>query len=125
MRIFVMGDIHGAHKALLQCFERSHFDYANDRLIALGDVCDGWPEVNLCIDELLKIKHLDYIIGNHDLWAIRWVEEGFQEEIWVEQGGRNTLISYNYKPMPRAHFNFLKKAQSYVEDRYRLFLHAG
>ena len=52
MRTFAIGDIHGAYKALVQCFERSGFDYENDRLIVLGDVCDGYPEVKQCIDEL-------------------------------------------------------------------------
>ena len=39
MKTFVIGDIHGAYKALLQCFERSGFDYEKDHLIVLGDVC--------------------------------------------------------------------------------------
>lgn len=41
---YVMGDIHGAHKAFIQCLERSNFDYDNDILIQLGDVADGWSE---------------------------------------------------------------------------------
>ena len=41
MRTFVMGDIHGAYNALLQCLKRSGFDYENDQLIQLGDVADG------------------------------------------------------------------------------------
>jgi len=38
MRTLVGGDIHGACKALLQCFKRVGFDYERDRLIVLGDV---------------------------------------------------------------------------------------
>jgi serine/threonine protein phosphatase 1 len=41
MRTFVMGDIHGAHKALKQCLERAAFDRGKDVLIQLGDVADG------------------------------------------------------------------------------------
>jgi serine/threonine protein phosphatase 1 len=36
-----MGDIHGNYKALMQCLERSNFNYEEDTLIQLGDVCDG------------------------------------------------------------------------------------
>ncbi len=43
-KTFVIGDMHGASRALRQCLERSAFDYATDRLICLGDICDGWPE---------------------------------------------------------------------------------
>jgi len=53
-----MGDIHGNYKGLLQCLERSNFDYANDKLIQLGDVVDGWSESCECVTELLKIKNL-------------------------------------------------------------------
>ena len=44
LRTFVIGDIHGAHKALIQCFERSGFDHSSDRLISLGDACDDCPD---------------------------------------------------------------------------------
>ena len=37
MRIFVVGDIHGAYKAFKQCLERSGFDYNNDRLVVIGE----------------------------------------------------------------------------------------
>ncbi|NJN40909.1 MAG: hypothetical protein HC811_00350 [Flammeovirgaceae bacterium] len=45
MRRFVLGDIHGAYRALRQCLERASFSYDEDLLIALGDVSDGWPDV--------------------------------------------------------------------------------
>jgi hypothetical protein len=57
MRKFVMGDIHGAHRAMLQCFERSGFDDQNDLLIQLGDVADGYPEIHECVEELLQVKN--------------------------------------------------------------------
>lgn len=44
MRTLVMGDIHGGYKALMQCLERSKFDYEKDTLIQLGDICDGWSD---------------------------------------------------------------------------------
>ena len=55
MRTFVIGDIHGAYKALLECLELSKFKKNNDRLICLGDVCDRGRQVKECIDELLTI----------------------------------------------------------------------
>ena len=72
MRHFVMGDIHGAFHALKQCLERSSFDYKHDVLICLGDVCDGWPQTYECVEELLKIENLIFILGNHDFWALQW-----------------------------------------------------
>ncbi|MGE0268054.1 MAG: metallophosphoesterase [Candidatus Omnitrophota bacterium] len=125
MRTCVVGDIHGNYKALLQCLERSRFDYAQDRLIVLGDVCDGFPQVKECIDELLKIKHLDFIMGNHDEWALRWALEGFKEMIWMQQGGLNTMISYKHGTMPQEHIDLLRNARYWLEENGRVFVHAG
>ena len=125
MRTFVIGDIHGAYKALMQCFERSGLNYDKDRLIVLGDVCDGYHEVRQCIDELLKIKHYDYIIGNHDLWALDWATKGIEEELWLGQGGRNTKASYDWDEMPQAHTDLLKNAHAWLELGDKLFVHGG
>lgn len=125
MKTFVIGDIHGAYGALLQCFERCGFDHTKDRLIVLGDVCDGYPEVKQCIDELLKIEHCDYIIGNHDLWALDWGRVGWKEDVWLNQGGRNTIASYEGKPMLKKHIEFLSNANLWLELEDKLFVHAG
>jgi len=65
--MFAIGDIHGAYKALIQCFKRSKFDYKKDRLIVMGDVCDGYPDVKQCIDELLK-HEIIFIKERHLFW---------------------------------------------------------
>ncbi len=123
-RTFVIGDIHGAFQALLQCLERSHFSYEIDQLICLGDVCDGWPDTKLCVDELLKIKNLTYIIGNHDLWALQWMKTGTVEDTWLTQGGAATISSYQ-KAIPSTHVNFFETALPYYILNNNLFVHAG
>jgi serine/threonine protein phosphatase 1 len=125
MKTFCIGDIHGSYKALLQCFERSGFNYSHDRLIVLGDVCDGCPEVKNCIDELLKIKNCQYVMGNHDLWALKWAQTGWNKDIWLTQGGRATVDSYGVEKMPPAHIDFLKSAPFYFEYEGLIFVHGG
>lgn len=93
MRTLVMGDIHGAYKALQQCLERSGFDQENDLLIQLGDVVDGYPQVYECVEELLKIKHLVALKGNHDDWFNEFARTDFHPYFW-NLGGRGTLVSY-------------------------------
>lgn len=93
MRNFVIGDIHGAYKALTQCLQRSDFDYENDQLITLGDICDGYSEVYECVEELLKIKHRIDIRGNHDSWFRTFLNTGNHPVGWL-QGGDGTLKSY-------------------------------
>lgn len=146
MRTFVMGDIHGAHKALLQCLERAGFDYEQDRLIQLGDVADGRPEVYQCVEELLKIRNLVAIKGNHDVWFKEFIETDFHPVYWTH-GGKGTILSYlEYKDgkkvciasgsgfktslssadIPTAHKHFFSKQKLYyITEDLRCFIHAG
>ena len=123
-KTFVIGDIHGAHRALLQCFEKSNFDNTTDTLICLGDVADGWPETNQAIEELLKVKNLIYVLGNHDFWTLEWMISGYAEDNWLEQGGQATIDSY-LGNAPDAHIQFFKQAKQYCILENKLFVHAG
>lgn len=124
MKTFVLGDVHGAYRALTQVLERAAFDYKNDRLICLGDVADGWPHTKQAIDELLKIRNLVYLMGNHDVWALQWMETREAAEIWLDQGGRATCDSYK-GGIPDSHLHFLRQAKPYFIENNTLFVHAG
>jgi serine/threonine protein phosphatase 1 len=123
-RRFVIGDIHGAYRALRQCLERSRFDYTSDHLVCLGDVADGWPETKACIDELLRIKNLTYILGNHDWWTLEWMLCERIEPVWYSQGGKATIDSYA-DGIPPSHVTFLSDAEPYYVFQNKLFVHAG
>ncbi|MEX2231698.1 MAG: metallophosphoesterase [Cyclobacteriaceae bacterium] len=123
-RVFVIGDIHGAYRALRQCLERSDFDYEKDQLICLGDVCDGWPEIRASVDELLRIKNLIYLLGNHDWWTLQWMLFGKIEEVWYNQGGKATIDSYQ-EGIPANHMAFFSDALLHHVYKNKLFVHAG
>lgn len=123
-RNFVIGDIHGAHRALKQCLERARFDYDHDHLICLGDVCDGWPETREAIEELLRIKNLTYILGNHDALALEWMHTAQITPNWHKQGGAATMKSYS-EGVPINHIEFLASAPFYYLHNNKLFVHAG
>lgn len=146
MRTFAMGDIHGAYKALLQCLDRSGFDYNNDWLIQLGDVTDGFNEVFECVEELLKIRHLVAIKGNHDDWFATFIQSDYHPYHWA-LGGKGTAWSYlkqigkeiviipkvnGYKTalsaddIPERHQRFFLTQQLYYIDNHNnCFVHAG
>lgn len=123
-RTFVIGDIHGAYRALLQCLEKAQFNYKRDRLICLGDICDGWPEVDKCIDKLLQVKRRIILMGNHDEIVLRWQLNSIKSPAWRKGGGNATIDSYP-EGIPDAHIDFLSKARSYYIFKKRLFVHAG
>ena len=132
MRTLALGDPHGGHRAMIQCFKRANFDYKKDRLIVLGDVCDGWSQTVECIEELLKVKNLIYIIGNHDTWLRSYLKFGETPRIWTSQGGQATIDSYmrlqddmRLKVMKR-HLKFFEKGVYYfVDEDNRLYVHGG
>lgn len=145
-KTFVIGDIHGAYKALEQCLERSGFDYENDRLIQLGDIVDGYPDAFECVEELLKIKNLISIKGNHDQWFDEFIKTDFHPYYWT-YGGKGTLISYlkiaekegryfatgsgfktalESSDIPETHKEFFRNQRLYyIDDKNRCFVHAG
>lgn len=147
MKTFVLGDVHGAHKAFLQVMERSGFDYENDLLITLGDIVDGWPDVYNLVEELLKIKNRIDIRGNHDDWFADFIQNGIHPDGW-RQGGLGTAQSYaegiglelkyyqrlsvgytlnlNSGDIPESHKKFFKgQVNFYKDDWNNLFIHGG
>jgi serine/threonine protein phosphatase 1 len=146
MRTFVMGDIHGAWKALKQCLERSRFDYENDLLIQLGDIADGHADVYRCIEELLSVRHLIAIKGNHDDWFTVYLQTGIHPDNW-RQGGWGTATSYlrtidkddaikptmdgytvalNPADLPESHRQFFDRQHLYyIDERNNCYVHAG
>jgi serine/threonine protein phosphatase 1 len=130
MKHFVIGDIHGGYKSMMQCFERAKFNYEEDELIVLGDVVDGWPDTYKCVEELLKVKNLILILSNHDAWAIGWFLYSDAPSLWTGQGGWATIHSYNNAEnicVPQSHIDFFRNAvYAYVDDKTNtLFVHGG
>lgn len=130
-KIFTVGDIHGAHKALLQCLERSNFNYEEDTLIVLGDVVDSWSESPECVDELLKIKNLIPLLGNHDQWFMEAIEinNEYWNDTWLSQGGEATREAYKrvgYDKKMDHYSNYFKKCKMFhIDEQNRCFVHAG
>jgi serine/threonine protein phosphatase 1 len=129
METYVIGDIHGADRALAQVLERSPFRPGLDRLIQLGDVADGWPDTPACVERLLGIPNSIWLTGNHDWWTAVWLATGQASPSWLPQGGQATYDAY--QPLPpeqrQRHFDdFFGQQQTYHEDeRGNLYVHAG
>lgn len=148
-RTLCVGDIHGNYKGLLQCLERSSFNNDIDTLISLGDVVDGHCDSFEVVKELLNIKNLIAIKGNHDDWFLQWIKTGINPANW-KQGQKATGISYlnhsrpdeawytlnssyqdfelNIKSsdVPKKHQEFFDKQLPYYRDKENnLFIHGG
>ena len=99
-----------------------------DRLICLGDLCDRRDGVKQVIEELMKVRQLIFIRGNHDQWALEWMQspgEGYAKmDQWLAQGGDNTVRSY-WDGVPHEHIEFMQQSVFYYQEEDRLFVHGG
>lgn len=135
MATYVIGDIHGEYEKLVSCLQQVFFDYENDTLIQLGDVVDRGAKSFECVEELLKIKNLIAIKGNHDINFFNSYLAGLPNPL-AREGGKQTYQSYRdncqHKPhcpyfsMPDEHFMFFNTQKPYYIDQdNNLFIHGG
>lgn len=130
MRTFVIGDIHGGLKALLQVLNKIKVT-EQDTLIFVGDYVDGWSEsaqvIQFLIDLSGKINCI-FIKGNHDVWCQNWLKKGDVNPTWYVHGGKETIDSYVgfSTEEKQQHFTFFENMPLYhLDTENRLFLHAG
>ncbi|PIF43854.1 serine/threonine protein phosphatase 1 [Chryseobacterium sp. 52] len=129
-RTLVIGDIHGGFKALLQIFERAEVT-ADDKLIFLGDYVDGWSESSQVIQFLIQLSEKQeciFIKGNHDVWTEDWLSLGSDTGVWLSNGGKSTVESYNDYSLENLdlHLEFFQRMKAYhIDGENRLFIHAG
>jgi serine/threonine protein phosphatase 1 len=130
MKTFVIGDIHGADKALEQVLQRAGVT-KDDKLIFLGDYVDGWSGSAKVIDRLIALDlEMDciFIKGNHDEWCEQWLDDETVEQVWWVHGGKATIESYaEYSEEKKLqHLVFFNRMRNYYTDELnRLFVHAG
>jgi serine/threonine protein phosphatase 1 len=128
-KTYVIGDIHGAYRALQQVIQHVNPN-PDDRLVFLGDYVDGWSESRRVIEYLMELEqryNCIFIRGNHDAWCEEWLAGLAPDANWLFHGGRATVESYgNIKPADRLrHLEFFGRMRSYFEEEGRLFIHAG
>jgi serine/threonine protein phosphatase 1 len=146
MATYVIGDIHGNVTSFLQCLKQCEFDYQRDTLIQLGDVVDGGEFVYECIEELLKIKNLIAIRGNHEAWLLEFLKSSFHPAQWAsgaistaksyalhsskqliyKYNGYGFKVSLNPNDIPLHHQVFFEKQLLYyIDQNNNLFIHGG
>mgnify|MGYP001581743356 FL=1 len=140
MKTYIVGDIHGEFEKLMECLQLVNFDYQNDKLIQLGDIVDRGSKSFECVDELLKIKNLIAIRGNHDQCFYSGLLTG--NYLLYNQGCMETLRSYidscnsdkylvvncpfRLNDIPIQHQEFFKnQLPYYIDEQNNCFVHGG
>ncbi len=128
-KTYVIGDIHGALKALKQVIARAPLQ-KGDTIIFLGDYVDGWSESGQVIDYLMQLRsqyHCVFIRGNHDMLLLDYLLEGIVPAQWLLHGGKATVECYKKHYFDeKKHVEFIEQLKNYfIDDQGRLFIHAG
>ena len=130
MRTLVIGDIHSGLKALVQVMERAKVTQ-DDHLVFLGDYVDGWSQAVETVNYLIELKdshQCTFLRGNHDELCLEWLNQGKDNPLWFQHGGRATTESYNQVSagVIGLHIDFYQNLENYhLNPKNQLFLHAG
>lgn len=142
-RVFVVGDIHGCRRevSILLDYLLSELSFSNDDgLVFIGDYIDRGADSKGVIDLLLSLKkefsNVVFLRGNHEDMLLDFLGfEGSMGEVYLHNGGRETLASYGIKidashsdiiqALPKDHLSFFLDLESYVGIGNYVFAHAG
>lgn len=152
--VYAIGDSHGCvdrlralHEAILEDADQS--TQARRVAVYLGDYIDRGPDprglVALLIEEPLPGFESVHLIGNHEAFLLRFLEDTTVAALWMMNGAAETCLSYGVDParppadavddgwlqralearIPEAHLAFFDALRpSHLEGDY-LFVHAG
>lgn len=152
-RVYAIGDIHGRPDLLKKLQEMiradaAHRPPAEDVVIYLGDYVDRGHDSRGVI-EMLANHPLEgfqsvYLMGNHEDFMVRFLEDPKLGPPWIVNGGNATLMSYGVavdkvynetalkearnrlmSRLPPSHWGFLHDLKTYHVEGDFLFVHAG
>ena len=153
-RVYAVGDVHGCaerlaalHRAIAE--DAAAAEAGRKVVVYLGDYVDRGPDskavIELLLGDPLPGFHAEHLLGNHEDFLRRFLEDGSVALNWFMNGGDATLRSYGVDPyqdanslhwlrdlsaafhgrLPPDHAAFFEGlAMSHVEGDY-LFVHAG
>lgn len=152
VRVYAIGDVHGRADLLDQVFARiDEHRTANPTVSAvevfLGDYVDRGPASREVLDRLIERRRTHNavcLMGNHELFVTKFLEDATILDDWGKFGGLETLMSYGLSPrinargpeqarlaaafeqaLPAAHRDFLNGlAWSFTCGDF-FFVHAG
>jgi serine/threonine protein phosphatase 1 len=123
---YVIGDIHGCLEPLKRLLEKVS-PGAEDEVVFVGDYIDRGPHSREVVDYLLRRPYrCVFLLGNHERMLLSFLE-GEDEDLFLENGGQETLRSYGGDPqdIPASHLAFFQNLRPIHETPDYLFVHAG
>lgn len=129
-RILAISDIHGCADLLVSVLKQANYEPRTDQIILLGDYIDRGKQSyeTVQIVKALVKEGAIALCGNHEDMAIQAFEDDYGNAmaIWHQNGGRDTMWSYNANQAKvRQDLDFFKSLPLYYETEDYIFVHAG
>lgn len=118
--LYLISDIHGELSDFKRLLKKIRFDRKKDRLIIMGDIFDRGSDgiaVLEFIAPFLLDNSMELLIGNHELFAMMYMEGRLDGRIWSIFGGDDTLqdIKKMDADKQKKLLEFLKSLPYYTE----------
>lgn len=153
--VYAVGDVHGMADALAEINRRiaedaRHRGAERNVLIYVGDYVDRGPKsfevVDMLVDDPLQGFETHFLKGNHEDFLLKFLDtRGGGGDLWLRNGGRETLESYGLDvgaligggidfsalaaafrdAMPPDHLAFLRGLELLHKEGDYVFAHAG
>lgn len=110
--LYLVSDIHGNLKDFLRMLKKIKWDRTNDKMIIVGDVLDRGPDgikILNYIKPYIEDGSMTFLIGNHELFCVMYLNGELSELRWDIYGGTETI-------------NEIKKMSDEEKTELRLFL---
>jgi serine/threonine protein phosphatase 1 len=154
LRIYAVGDIHGRHDLLRGLHRLIAADAAQSaaerkRVVYLGDYIDrglhSRDVIDILLDEPLEGFEGVYLLGNHEDFLLRFMDDPKIGPGWFMNGGGATLYSYGVRMLDRGteidrlnnvrqqlrdnlpdrHLRFMRALEPWHSEGDYFFVHAG
>ncbi len=112
----IIGDIAGRFDTLMKLVER--MPKAN--FVLLGDLIDRGPDSKKVLDWARMMESAGLakvLLGNHEHMMIDWVKRkgGYQQDIWLYNGGGDTLASFGLELGVESHARIQEVLKEYID----------
>jgi len=131
-RFFAIGDIHGCFDSFKDLIENEIKLQKNDTLVLLGDYIDRGLKSKEVIDYIINLQEQSYtvfpLIGNHEVMMLDSLKNEKTKELWIQNGGKETLKSFNINSiseLSNKYLDFFENLPYYYMHENYLFVHAG
>ena len=129
---FVIGDIHGCHKTLVELLENKLAPTKSDELYFLGDYTGKGPDSKNVVKYIMSLIKDEYnvrcLMGNHERQLLDSMNSDKLHYRWLWSGGSETARSfdiYKVSEMKKKYIKFFESLEYYIELDDFILVHGG